>query len=131
MEDVRAFHINICLEGETAHPLYFIMVRTRPTYIYLPDTAAGWPFPRTVNPYYEETKAESEAWISSLYPFDAYVQKKFNAEGMLPALLASMAYPWLSKGDIILLPWPSVVDNVLNRPHTHRRRPDDGQSTFV
>lgn len=79
MEDVRAFHINICLEGETAHPLYFIMVRTRPTYIYLPDTAAGWPFPRTVNPYYEETKAESEAWISSLYPFDAYVQKKFNA----------------------------------------------------
>ncbi|KAF9811098.1 hypothetical protein IEO21_06675 [Rhodonia placenta] len=55
------------------------MVRTRPTYIYLPDTAAGWPFPRTVNPYYEETKAESEAWISSLYPFDAYVQKKFNA----------------------------------------------------
>ncbi|THH27297.1 hypothetical protein EUX98_g6889 [Antrodiella citrinella] len=55
-----------------------------------------WPWPRAMNPYYTQVKSESTAWFHSfkaLKPQSQYAFDKCNL-----ALLASLAYPWLSKG---------------------------------
>ena len=40
----------------------------------IPDTMAEWPWPREINPYYEEINAKSVAWVcklcSSIKSFD-------------------------------------------------------------
>ena len=46
--------------------------------IFLPDILAEWPWPRRLNPYYKEAKAESEAWLESFKAFDTKAQDAFN-----------------------------------------------------
>ncbi|EIN12000.1 terpenoid synthase [Punctularia strigosozonata HHB-11173 SS5] len=46
--------------------------------IYLPDNLASWPWPRSLNPHYEECKADSAAWLESFKAFDPKAQSAFN-----------------------------------------------------
>ncbi|KAM7192315.1 terpene cyclase [Naviculisporaceae sp. PSN 640] len=65
------------------------------TLIYIPDTLAHFPWPRSVNPHFEECKAESDAWIRSFRVFSPKAQKAFDRCDF--SLLAAMAYPRLDK----------------------------------
>jgi hypothetical protein len=49
-----------------------------PRVIYLPDTMANWPWPRAINPHYEEVKAVSNAWFESFNAFTPQSQIAFN-----------------------------------------------------
>ena len=40
--------------------------------IRIPDPLRNWPWPRLVNPHYDECKRESDAWFQS---FNAFSQK--------------------------------------------------------
>lgn len=44
----------------------------------LPDTMARWPYPRRINPAYEEVSAESAAWLRSFHAFSAEAQVAFD-----------------------------------------------------
>lgn len=44
--------------------------------LYLPETMANWPWPRAINPHYEQIKAESNAWF---YSFKAFTPKSLYA----------------------------------------------------
>ncbi|KAJ3860026.1 terpenoid synthase [Lentinula novae-zelandiae] len=46
--------------------------------IYIPDTMSNWPWPRMINPHYEEVKAASDAWFHSFAAFDARAQLAFD-----------------------------------------------------
>jgi hypothetical protein len=46
--------------------------------IYLPDSFANWPWPRTINPLYEEVSAESNNWLRGFGAFTAGSQKAFD-----------------------------------------------------
>ncbi|EJD08331.1 terpenoid synthase [Fomitiporia mediterranea MF3/22] len=48
------------------------------TILHLPDTLANWPWQRTINPHYEEVKAESDAWFHSFKAFSAESQYAFD-----------------------------------------------------
>ncbi|EJD00101.1 terpenoid synthase [Fomitiporia mediterranea MF3/22] len=48
------------------------------TILHLPDTLANWPWPRAINLYYEEVKAESRAWFHSFKAFSAKSQYAFD-----------------------------------------------------
>ncbi|EMD35700.1 terpene cyclase, partial [Gelatoporia subvermispora B] len=61
----------------------------------LPETLEGWPWPRRINPHYEEVKAESAAWFRSFNAFSTKAQRAFDLCDF--SLLASLAYPTLSK----------------------------------
>ncbi|KAI6120872.1 terpenoid synthase [Pisolithus croceorrhizus] len=43
---------------------------------YLPNTMANWPWPRRINPFFEEVKAESDEWFRS---FNALSPKSLKA----------------------------------------------------
>ncbi|KAF9067338.1 terpenoid synthase [Rhodocollybia butyracea] len=58
---------------------------------YIPDTLAKWPWPRHLNPAYEEQKALSSAWLRSFNAFDPSSQKAFDLCNF--SLLASYAFP--------------------------------------
>ncbi|KAJ3870529.1 hypothetical protein F5051DRAFT_447553 [Lentinula edodes] len=72
---------------------------------------SNWPWPRMINPHYEEVKAASDAWFHSFAAFDARAQLAFDKcnfgialEHLLTSfltsqsgLLAALAYPWASK----------------------------------
>ncbi|EJC98835.1 terpenoid synthase [Fomitiporia mediterranea MF3/22] len=45
---------------------------------YLPDTMATWPWQRAINPYYEQAKAESNAWFHRFKAFSAQSQYAFD-----------------------------------------------------
>ncbi|PCH42443.1 hypothetical protein WOLCODRAFT_51150, partial [Wolfiporia cocos MD-104 SS10] len=45
---------------------------------YIPDVVANWPWPRTINPHYEEVKAEADAWLKSFQPFTSASQRAFD-----------------------------------------------------
>ncbi|PBK68860.1 terpenoid synthase [Armillaria solidipes] len=61
----------------------------------LPETVANWPWPRKINPYYEEAKAESEAWFHSFEAFTPEAQRAFDRCDF--SLLASLAYTTATK----------------------------------
>jgi hypothetical protein len=64
--------------------------------LYLPDILAHWPWPRTINPYYRDVQAESDAWFKG---FNAFTEKSQYAFDMCDfGRLASLAYPWASRG---------------------------------
>ncbi|SJK98686.1 uncharacterized protein ARMOST_01955 [Armillaria ostoyae] len=78
----------------------------------LPETVANWPWPRKINPYYEEAKAESEAWFRSFEAFTPEAQRAFDrcdfsdssfslaatwTDLSVPGLLASLAYTTATK----------------------------------
>ncbi|EJD04757.1 terpenoid synthase [Fomitiporia mediterranea MF3/22] len=43
-----------------------------------PDTLANWPWKRAINPYYEEVKAESDAWFRNFKAFSPRSQYAFE-----------------------------------------------------
>ncbi|KAI0045613.1 terpenoid synthase [Auriscalpium vulgare] len=61
----------------------------------LPDTLAGWPWPRNINPNHEEVKAESTAWLHSVRAFGPKFQATFDKVDV--CLLVSLAYPFVDK----------------------------------
>ena len=85
------------LHGE---PKKSVVVRTEDgkeqTYLYLPDTMANWPWPRRINPYYEEVTAESGAWFKSFKLFTPESQYAYDKCDF--GRLAAIAYPDLSRG---------------------------------
>ncbi|KAJ7916958.1 isoprenoid synthase domain-containing protein [Mycena leptocephala] len=46
--------------------------------IYLPESFANWPWPRTINALYEEVSAESSNWLRGFGAFTAGAQKGFD-----------------------------------------------------
>jgi len=49
-----------------------------PRKIFIPNTLARWPWPRRLNQYYPEVKAESIAWVASLKAFSPKAQYAFD-----------------------------------------------------
>ena len=45
----------------------------------LPDLLEGWPWSRSLSPYYEEAKEQSSSWVRSFAPFDQKGQRAFDA----------------------------------------------------
>ncbi len=45
---------------------------------HLPDPLRNWPWPRRINPFYEECKTESQEWCESFKAFSPKAQKAFN-----------------------------------------------------
>nr|8H72_A Chain A, Delta(6)-protoilludene synthase K435DRAFT_659367 [Dendrothele bispora CBS 962.96]8H72_B Chain B, Delta(6)-protoilludene synthase K435DRAFT_659367 [Dendrothele bispora CBS 962.96] len=64
-----------------------------PTRFFIPDTLANWPWPRALNPAYEQCKADSAAWCEKYKAFSPKAQKAFNLCDF--NLLASLAYAHL------------------------------------
>lgn len=78
------------------------------TLIYIPDTLANFPWPRALNPYVEECRAESDAWIQRFRVFGPKAQKAFDKCNF--GLLAGLAYPRLDRG-VYSKPWlQSIMD---------------------
>ncbi|EED81950.1 predicted protein [Postia placenta Mad-698-R] len=50
----------------------------KPQMIHLPETMANWPWPRYINPHYEEVKAQSDAWFKEFKPFTETSQHAFD-----------------------------------------------------
>ncbi|EJD00099.1 terpenoid synthase [Fomitiporia mediterranea MF3/22] len=65
------------------------------TTLFLPELLANWPWPREINPHYEEVKKEADAWFRSFNAFSTRSQLAFDKCDF--ALLASLAYPRVSK----------------------------------
>ncbi|KAF8904746.1 isoprenoid synthase domain-containing protein [Gymnopilus junonius] len=63
--------------------------------LYLPETMADWPWPRAINPHYEEISAESNAWFHSFKAFSKKSQVAFDLCDF--GRLASLAYPLITK----------------------------------
>nr|BDI63096.1 sesquiterpene synthase [Collybia nuda] len=63
--------------------------------IVLPDTLRNWPWPRSINPFYEVCKAESSKWCEGFRAFSPSAQRAFNKCDF--NLLASLAYPLLNR----------------------------------
>lgn len=84
----------------------------------LPHTLASWPWPRFINPNYEDCKRESSAWAESFHAFGPKAQIAFNKcdfsrsdeskdamkisteTRLYSDLLAALAYPSLDRGKI-------------------------------
>jgi hypothetical protein len=47
-------------------------------WIHIPDTLARWPWPRAINPYYEECEAESDAGFQGFNVYSPRAQAAFN-----------------------------------------------------
>ncbi|KAI3395183.1 hypothetical protein diail_1677 [Diaporthe ilicicola] len=61
----------------------------------LPNTLASWPWPRFINPHYEECKGESSGWAESFRAFGPKAQAAFNRCDF--NLLASFGYASLDR----------------------------------
>ncbi|KAK4107373.1 terpenoid synthase [Canariomyces notabilis] len=71
------------------------MPATTQPVIHLPDTLRHWPWPRTINPHYEDCKRESEAWIESFRAFSPRAQRAYNRCNF--SLLSSLAWANLNR----------------------------------
>ncbi|KAJ7125817.1 terpenoid synthase [Mycena crocata] len=65
-----------------------------PSDFIFPDTIAGWPWLRRINPHFEAVKVESEAWFRTFKAFGPKAQKAFERCDF--CRLASLAYPALN-----------------------------------
>ncbi|KAG1830869.1 terpenoid synthase [Suillus variegatus] len=63
----------------------------RPKTIYLPDTMVNWPWPRTINPHYEDVKAEVDASFRDFKALSRKSQEAFDKCDF--ARLTALAYP--------------------------------------
>ncbi|KAK0716048.1 terpenoid synthase [Lasiosphaeris hirsuta] len=63
--------------------------------IKLPDFLDYWPWQREINPYYEEVKAEANAWAHSFGFFDKKSQDAFDRCDF--SKLAMLTYPYMNK----------------------------------
>ncbi|KAK0492607.1 terpenoid synthase [Armillaria luteobubalina] len=61
----------------------------------IPETTTSWPWPRKINPHYEEVKAESEAWFRSFEAFTPEAQRAFDLCDY--SLLASLSHTTATK----------------------------------
>ena len=50
-----------------------------PDMLHIPDTLADWPWPRSLNPHYEEVSEQSTEWLRSFNAFPSRVQAVFDA----------------------------------------------------
>ncbi|RPD67494.1 terpenoid synthase [Lentinus tigrinus ALCF2SS1-7] len=93
-------------------PKRSIVVRTEDgreqKYLYLPETMADWPWPRKINPYYEEVTAESNAWFKTFKPFTPESQYAYDKCDF--GRLASLAYPDALRTGVDLMNVFFVVD---------------------
>ncbi|KAI0630499.1 terpenoid synthase [Trametes polyzona] len=62
----------------------------------LPDIYARWPWPRRINPFYEECAVESAAWLRSFSAFPPAKQAALDKCDF--GLLAALIYPDADKG---------------------------------
>lgn len=84
--------------------------------IHIPDMLRKWPWPRALNPHFEQCRAESDRWIRSFKVFSPAAQAAFNKCEF--SLLASLGWPKLNKGDI-RPPVPKPLHrHVLTSPQT-------------
>ncbi|KAF8641803.1 hypothetical protein AX16_009784 [Volvariella volvacea WC 439] len=62
-------------------PITALIFGTQSDFLRLlfPYTMAAWPWSRRINPFYQEVKAESSAWIHSFHPFEEESQRAFEA----------------------------------------------------
>ncbi|KAG1848510.1 terpenoid synthase [Suillus subalutaceus] len=116
---------------------------TRPKMIYLPDTMIDWPWPRTINPHFEDVKAEVDASFRNFKTLSLELQEGFDKCDS--ARLAALAYPNASRKHIrigcdlmnvlLLFEWytdieneavtKEMVDIVLDALHNpHKIRPE-------
>lgn len=63
----------------------------RPKMIYLPDTMVNWPWLRTINPHFEDVKAEADASFRDFKALSPESQKAFDKCDFVR--LAALAYP--------------------------------------
>ncbi|KAJ7240251.1 isoprenoid synthase domain-containing protein [Mycena rebaudengoi] len=68
---------------------------SKPPMLYLPETMKTWPWPRIINPHYEEVSAESSAWFHSFNAFSKRSQYAFDKGDF--GRLAALAYAKASK----------------------------------
>ncbi|KAI0060237.1 terpenoid synthase [Artomyces pyxidatus] len=61
----------------------------------LPDVLAGWPWPRVINPYYDEVRIECDRWVHSLHALGPESQEAFHRWDL--CRLAALSYPRLDK----------------------------------
>lgn len=64
--------------------------------LYIPDTMSAWPWPRKINPLYEEVEAESIAWMESFKPYTRESQIAHNKGGV--GRLAALVYGGATRG---------------------------------
>ena len=48
------------------------------TFYVIPNTMENWPWKRSINPHYEEVKAQSDDWLKSFRPFNEKSQVAFD-----------------------------------------------------
>ena len=80
--------------------------------LYIPDFLQNWPWPRAINPYYEEVTRESDAWFKSFKPFNKQSQYAFDLCDIgecewrtnkievylnMPGRFAALIYPYIGK----------------------------------
>jgi len=82
------------------------------TLIHIPDVLRNWPWPRDLNPYFEQCRAESDGWIRSFNVFSPQAQTAFNKCEF--SLLACMVWPKLNKGDMASLLFCTVKSTCVN-----------------
>ncbi|KAG2071990.1 terpenoid synthase [Suillus decipiens] len=63
----------------------------RPKMIYLPDTMVNWPWPRTINPHFEDVKAEVDLWFRNFKALSLESQETFDRGDF--ARLGALLYP--------------------------------------
>jgi len=49
-----------------------------PREVYLPDPLVQWPWQRSLNPYYDEIKSESDTWVREFEAIDPNSQRAFD-----------------------------------------------------
>ncbi|KAG1857995.1 isoprenoid synthase domain-containing protein [Suillus tomentosus] len=102
----------------------------RPKMIYLPDTMANWPWPRTINPHFEDVKAEVDASIrgfKALSPESRAAFTKCDPEylriscDLINAFLFLDEYTDIENGVVT----KEIVDIVIDALHNpHKIRPE-------
>ncbi|TCD63514.1 hypothetical protein EIP91_005315 [Steccherinum ochraceum] len=66
-----------------------------PLVLHIPDTMATWPWPRDINPHYQEVKAATLEWFHSFHAFNPRAQHAFDIGNF--GLLTALTSPHLSK----------------------------------
>ena len=52
--------------------------KAQPEILYLPKTMQDWPWPRVINPHFEEVTREANTWFRSFKPLNERSQYAFD-----------------------------------------------------
>jgi hypothetical protein len=80
------------------------------TYFPIPDFLKNWPWPRKINPHYEECKADSSAWCESFGAFTPKAQEAFKkcdfsaSKHILLSVVLTVRFP-----QTCWRPWPTLI----------------------